>query len=860
MANADGLITVCDYARWRACDLTTRFREAVRYYETLNGAPTTLSFGELVDEATRLSDVFAPYAKSAVCDSPPCCVITLEDGVDVFTCQLAAMFAGMAVSPMSTRDPAKRLASVFADMDVRIVIVRDGDGALKMSELTSAKVFTVESLFRVQQRSATATVVKADDASHVFFTSGSTGRPKGCVASHAALLSYCEAKNTAHEIDDTSVVYCASSHMFDPHFTDFCSAIVAGCTLISASREVTFARLGDALRVSSATHCLTTPVLLSSVREIPSLKYLRLVALGGETMSKALAGAWLDAGVRVANTYGVTECVAYQTFREIKHASNDDLRVLGDPLPGNTFIFAAEPGDDPTLTAKAGELAELWIGGRQVGNGYLNRPELTAARFKSNLYRTGDIVKISSDGRHILVGRRDDQVKISGQRVELGEVEDAIRRTCSAFTREVKCVLASTSKQLIAYCTGSFTDVDAVVTAAMRYAVAREIPQHMVPSMFVFLDELPMTSTGKVSRADLSRREVDVSEQGCAIMFGEFGADLARIWSDELGVDVNHGDADFTANGGDSLRALRVVQRVKALVIEDDVDAGGGTFGEALGAFAPIELLQRPRLNDYARFIRGSVEDWPSRYAADSDVDEAEATFSDIDIGLHVLIRASAAGHVSLVKMLIDAGVSVDPNSRSTPLHVACANARVECVRALLDSGASVNALGTGRRTPLIFAASSPICTSELVKILLGRGAAIGAVDEDKQTVLHAAARVGAASSVIDALLDAPSTSSAKSKVLKNALNVNALDVWGRTALHWASVNGHRNACKSLLERDVDASIKDLNGETARDIAERRALCSAQERPKGGRPSTWGDIANLLGGSGATKHLKASLA
>ena len=189
MVNADGLHTVCDYARWRACDPTTRFREAVRYYETLNGAPTTLRFGELVDEATRLSDFFAPYAKSAVRDSPPCCVITLEDGVEVFTCQLAAMFAGMAVSPMSTRDPAKRLASVFADADVRIVIVRDGDEALKVGELTNAKVFTVEALFRAQQRSATATIaVKADDASHVFFTSGSTGRPKGCVASHAALL------------------------------------------------------------------------------------------------------------------------------------------------------------------------------------------------------------------------------------------------------------------------------------------------------------------------------------------------------------------------------------------------------------------------------------------------------------------------------------------------------------------------------------------------------------------------------------------------------------------------------------------------------------------------------------------------
>ena len=179
-----------------------------------------------------------------------------------------------------------------------------------------------------------------------------------------------------------------------------------------------------------------------------------MVALGGEATPAALARRWLDAGVRVANTYGVTECVAYQSFREITDPSTQDVRALGDPLPGVTFAFAAEPGDDPTASAKAGELAELWIGGKQLGMGYLNRPELTVERFQRGLYRTGDIVRVGPDGQCVLLGRRDDQVKINGQRVELGEIEDAMRRTCGSVVSEVKCVITR-EKQLVGYYTST---------------------------------------------------------------------------------------------------------------------------------------------------------------------------------------------------------------------------------------------------------------------------------------------------------------------------------------------------------------------------------------------------------------------
>ena len=859
------MLTVCDHARARADGATTRLDAALRYYSSLEGTPTTIRFGELVSVAERVGRVLRRYAPTdSIFDTVACCGITLEDGADVFVCQLAAMFAGLAVLPLNAQDPMRRLSSVFADADVRVAIVRDAAEALSMRKVNGGlKVWLVDELFAMEPSSDATTIVpRPDDVAHVFFTSGSTGRPKGCVATHAALLAYCEAKNMTHEIDDHSVVLCASSFLFDPHITDFCSSLVAGATFASASRHLTLTRLGELLKISAATHCLTTPVLLSSVSHMEPLRCgpLRMVALGGEAMSKTLAQRWIDIRVRVVNTYGVTECVAYQSFKEVLDPSSEDLRDLGDALPGNEFKFAREPGDDPDAAAQPGELAELWIGGKQVCRGYLNREDLTAARFKNGLYRTGDIVKVCHDGRHILVGRRDDQVKISGQRVELGEIEDSIRRTCGLVVHETKCVL-NKSKQLVAYCTGDLADgVDTIVSEVCRFAVSKEVPRHMIPSVFVHVNEFPTTSTGKISRTALVERDIDVPVGNCAVALGTFGKDLAQIWSEELGVDVTYGDCHFITMGGDSLAALRVALRVKALIIGAD-DGAGGAFGEALGAFAPAELLQRPVFNDYARYIRVNCEKWPDKYDSDSEEVTVANNPVDSDVGLNLLFSVAAAGHEVLVRILVAAGAPFDPKDGLTPLHVACANARLECIRTLIELGASVNALGTNRRTPLLFAVSSTACSAAIVNALLESGANASAVDGDKQTALHIAARVGASSAVTAALLDGDSSKakSSKKKFGGSLPDVNALDAWGRTALHWAAVNGHRNACKELLDRGADGSIRDRDGETARDVAERRALCSAQERPKGGRPSTWGDIANLLGGSGATKHLKKTM-
>lgn len=132
-------------------------------------------------------------------------------------------------------------------------------------------------------------VVKVDDVSYVFFTSGFMGWLKGCVVLYVVLLLYCEVKNIVYEIDGISVVYCVSSYMFDLYFMDFCSVIVVGCTLILVLCEVMFVWFGDVLWVLSVMYCLMMFILFSLVWEILSLKYLRFVAFGGETMFKSFA-------------------------------------------------------------------------------------------------------------------------------------------------------------------------------------------------------------------------------------------------------------------------------------------------------------------------------------------------------------------------------------------------------------------------------------------------------------------------------------------------------------------------------------------------------------------------------------------
>ena len=784
-----------------------------------------------------------------------------------------------------------------------------------------------------------------------------------------------------HNIDATSVVFLASPRTFDPSFGDIFATWFAGGVVACAPKIATFSSLDRCLAMTHATHVLTTPALLDTM---PSgterlLPHLRCVALGGEATPTHLARIWMP-HVVLLNTYGVTECCVYQTVCQISKETIGNTKRLGAPLQGNVLLFARDSGDDPNLSANegSGELAELWITGPQVGVGYLNRSKLTEEKFcqvmlimlggvQTWCFRTGDIVRMDVGGPTLL-GRKDSQVKLNGQRVELGEVEAGVLRGAgSRLLRSAAAVIITVGEEeevegsksrtkrqqqrLVLWCvpstntsmlldeeweeeeeeeeehkkdkkdkknkkeeqngeeeertsqeipSGRRPDVEVapIFHDVIRWLSGRELPLHMLPTRVGFLGSLPVTSSGKVARRPLQRRGLPLvprREEGTrregsgrheAIDLNDpLSKAVSDVWTEILGVPLEVAGGHFIEMGGDSLAALRACRHLRTRlqskkIDETEVAVVESSFaGEALGVFSPLELLKRPRIEEYTRYLRSAMPNASVQTKSDEEREEQDdarkvpnigqaLTGREIvmDAGAELLYRSSLVGAHACVERLLEAGVSPGRFGASSPLHAACARGNLQSARVLVASGVLCNAKNSHGATPLIQATSaqgSAKHISALVKVLLRGGALLSVTDSDAQSSLHAAARTGQSKAVMTCLLEAcDSCKGAEAKALRKKGPMSLWkDAWGRTPLHWASVNGHRGACAFLLNLpngSKAAQMKDDRGERPVDCAERRALCSAKERPDGARSSVWGDIAKLLGGSGTTKHLKSN--
>ncbi|ORY37383.1 ankyrin [Rhizoclosmatium globosum] len=440
---------------------------------------------------------------------------------------------------------------------------------------------------------------------------------------------------------------------------------------------------------------------------------------------------------------------------------------------------------------------------------------------------------------------------------------------------------------------------------------------------------MPFTGTGKIARTELAARDVfgvgddeddeDGEDGGEDEEVKAWGKLVGRVWREVLGVSegvrVGRGTR-FGELGGDSLKALKVCRvldeelRSAGAVAASGVEAGneeeedkeekekggkGGNngFGQLLGVLAPAELLKRPKLREFAKYLSESYAGFlpspenvttaaepskqPTKSTTSKPKSQATSTpaIKSIDAVTNLLYSAVAANLPEVTLHLIKS-MNAQPNPPSptrttTPLHIACINSHEAVARVLLENGALSNALDSTGATPFHLSChNGPL---SLVKLFLS-GTTMDSpkpgssskrkpdknaksstppvilfqTDDNSQTPLHHAARSGAPNSVVEYLIDAVGVAS-------EARLLDAKDVWGRTALHWASVNGHGGVVKVLVARGVDVKVKDLEGEDALEIAERRARCGAAERGAGLRPSVFADIAKILGGSGGTKSV-----
>ncbi|CAK9019151.1 unnamed protein product [Durusdinium trenchii] len=806
----------------------------------------------------------------------------LGGGPALPTLELAVLLANLVLVPLGENEPLPRLRFMLEDAGPFVALVAAVAQAALAQELCAVagcRLMLDSELFSQQEPSAGALALPAlpalpsaeETVSHIFFTSGSTNRPKGCICTLQNLQAYCAAKNVVHEVTKESVVFVASAHTFDPSLGDFLATWLQGACVALARWGLP---LGRSLEATQASHVQATPAHLATVEAQRQLK-LRTVALGGELMPQQLLEDWAGQ-VRLLNTYGVTECTVYQAAAQLQLDSS--RRALGRPLPGMQMVLAAKKGDDPTDCVQEGseEIGELWIAGPQVGLGYSRRPELTVERFHERFhhlgrcFRSGDlaVAKCPSDAGcgWQLLGRRDGMVKLRGRRVELGEIEEVLLAAAPELLVSLAAVLAD--RMLLIYCVlrGDPSEaVRRVSCAWLRRLAAERLPKHMVPARVVAIDAMPLTTSGKVSRRQLAERPLSWEDaSGGALKGSESAEMIAAAWREVLQVPCASKHANFLALGGDSMAALRVCQQLATRCL---AGASSGEFGEELPEpLLPLHLLNRPCLVDFLQHLqRSSLGSWFSDpevtedMQEDEEEEEGEKKTFDGELSMsEILHHAAGVGAIEVVQSFLKRDsttlVSACVAGRRTPLHAACMNGHAEVVKLLLEAQASAMGMDSKQVQPLHLAAQGG--SLEVLALLLAARARMDATTRDQQTALHFAARSGAPGALVEELLAAPvwrgKGKKGRSPGGHEALKLDARDAWGRTALHWAVVNGHRSMVLKLLELGAQRSVRDAQSETPKDLAERRAQCRNAERPGDLGASVFGDIATLLGGSAST--------
>ena len=426
---------------------------------------------------------------------------------------------------------------------------------------------------------------------YVIYTSGSTGQPKGVMIEHASVVADIIGKVIDYGIDINDRGLAITSLSFDPSVTQIFMPLVCGSTVvISKNIQNDFLKLLAWIDKAQITFLNIVPQFLEALlidnkaNGLLNNSKIRIVTCGGDVFPPSLLeklSRKILSGVSIFNNYGPTEATITSTKYLFPEDISTNTKVLIGRPNQNTSVYIL---DNFQKIQAVGVVGEMYIGGAGLARGYLNNPELTAEKFIANpfsddpderLYRTGDLVRWLPDGNLEFIGRIDDQVKIRGFRIELGEIESQLQmhesvRSCVVVVRED----IEGDKRLVAYVViDSLSEVEDHVRV-LREHLQQQLPEYMLPSAFVVLDELPLTSNGKIDRKSLPAPEGDAyAQEEYVAPETETEEVLVGIWSDLLGLEAGEIStrANFFALGGHSLLVVQLISRLQQLNLFSDV-------------------------------------------------------------------------------------------------------------------------------------------------------------------------------------------------------------------------------------------------------------------------------------------------
>ncbi|NIF19972.1 non-ribosomal peptide synthetase, partial [Pantoea sp. Cy-639] len=528
-----------------------------------------LSYAELDAQANRLAHHLIelgvkPDDRVAIC---------VERGLSMVVGLLAILKAGGAYVPVDPDYPAERIRHMLGDSAPVAVLVH----AATRHVPEAAQLIDLDQP-TWQQQSAEAPQVpglSARNLAYVIYTSGSTGLPKGVMNEHAGVVNRLLWMQDAYALGGDDVVLQKTPFSFDVSVWEFLWPLQTGARLVMARpgghRDPEYLREVIAAEQVSTLHFVPSMLDVFLAHGDVRPAQLRQVMCSGEALPGSLVRRFHQQlpSVQLHNLYGPTEAAVDVSAWHC--VSAPDNTPIGKPI-ANTTLYVLDAHGQPVPRGVAGE---LYIGGVQVARGYLNRAELSAERFiddpfaqraGARLYRTGDLARHLPDGNLEYLGRNDDQVKIRGLRIELGEIQACL--TAVDGIKEAVVLAhdqASGGKRLVAYYTGARHETD-----SLRAALLGQLPEFMVPALFIHLDALPLSPNGKLDRKALPRPETQHS-QAYAAPQGETETLLAAIWAELLGVERVGRDDSFFELGGHSLLAVTLTARLRRAGLQVDV-------------------------------------------------------------------------------------------------------------------------------------------------------------------------------------------------------------------------------------------------------------------------------------------------
>jgi amino acid adenylation domain-containing protein len=557
----------------RSYDLATRvihrwFEERAEQLPgavALNYQGRQMTYGELNRRANRL----AHYLRKLGAGPETLVGLCLERSLETVIGLLGVLKAGAAYLPLDPVYPAERLSFMLEDAAVTILLTQQSlAGALPSSAARIVCMDLEREQIDGESAENPATGVLPENLAYVIYTSGSTGVPKGVQIRHDAVCNVIKASVEGFGIGQGKRVLQLASLSFDASVLEIFTALLSGATLHLVNREMAVAgpALARFIRRERIGVMALPPSLLDA---IPDGDYpnLGVIIVGGEACSAETYARW-SVGRRFFNAYAPTETTIYTAVLECL-GDYEQGPPLGRPIAGTEIYIL----DKQRQIVPHRVTGEIYLGGAGLARGYLNRPDITAERFVphpfstepgARLYKTGDMARYLEDGNIEFVGRVDGQVKIRGFRIELGEIEAALSR----HERVRECVVVARDddageKRLVGYIVDG--EGEPLSTGELREHLKHQLPEYMIPTAFIMLDELPLTHNGKVARESLPAPDHARPELDSVYVAPQTEVEklIADVWQDVLKIERVGTHDNFFDLGGHSLLVVQVQRRLQ---------------------------------------------------------------------------------------------------------------------------------------------------------------------------------------------------------------------------------------------------------------------------------------------------------